>query len=129
MDSRNDIFSFGAVLYEMITGRRAFSGDSMVSILSAVLRDDPKPAGENVRDLPREGAPARVASRGGPGRGLIVDDQEQVRECTYQLHEARMRGSFRRPRNPHRLSVKDLSSNRETCVRGHQRPLKIRKFR
>jgi eukaryotic-like serine/threonine-protein kinase len=54
VDARSDIFSFGAVLYEMITGRRAFSGDSMVSILSAVLRDDPKPAQEIVKGLPRD---------------------------------------------------------------------------
>jgi serine/threonine protein kinase/Tol biopolymer transport system component len=54
VDARSDIFSFGAVLYEMITGRRAFPGDSMVSILSAVLRDDPQPASEIVKALPRD---------------------------------------------------------------------------
>jgi serine/threonine protein kinase len=53
-DARTDIFSFGAVLYEMITGRRAFSGDSIALILSAVLRDQPKPAAEIVPGLPRE---------------------------------------------------------------------------
>src|SRR5258706_8913693 len=36
----SDVFSFGAVLYEMFTGRRAFGGDSMASVLSAVLRHD-----------------------------------------------------------------------------------------
>ena len=54
VDARSDIFSFGAVLYEMITGRRAFPGDSMVSIMSAVLRDAPKPAAEIVKGLPRD---------------------------------------------------------------------------
>ena len=54
VDARTDIFSFGALLYEAITGRRAFDGDSMVSILSAVLRDEPKPAAEIVHDLPRD---------------------------------------------------------------------------
>jgi len=53
-DGRTDIFSFGAVLYEMLTGRRAFDGDSPASILSAILRDQPKPAAEIVQDLPRE---------------------------------------------------------------------------
>ena len=43
LDARSDIFSFGAVLYEMVTGRRAFQGDSRVSTLSAILKDDPKP--------------------------------------------------------------------------------------
>jgi serine/threonine protein kinase/Tol biopolymer transport system component len=53
-DARTDIFSFGAVLYEMVTGRRAFGGDSMASVLSAILRDEPKPAREIARGLPRE---------------------------------------------------------------------------
>jgi TolB-like protein/tRNA A-37 threonylcarbamoyl transferase component Bud32 len=41
VDSRTDLFSLGAVLYEMLTGRRAFEGDSAISTLTAVLRDDP----------------------------------------------------------------------------------------
>ena len=41
LDARSDVFSFGAVLYELLTGRRAFTGDSTAQILSAVLRDDP----------------------------------------------------------------------------------------
>ena len=45
LDARSDIFSFGAVVYELITGRRAFPGDSMASVLSSVLRDDPMPLG------------------------------------------------------------------------------------
>ena len=53
VDARTDIFSFGAVLYEMVTGRRAFTGESMASILSAILRDEPKPAAEIVRGIPR----------------------------------------------------------------------------
>jgi serine/threonine-protein kinase len=43
VDARSDIFSFGSVLYEMAAGRRAFHGDSPISALTAVLRDDPKP--------------------------------------------------------------------------------------
>jgi len=43
LDARSDVFSFGAVLYELLTGTRAFTGDSPVQILSAVLRDDPHP--------------------------------------------------------------------------------------
>jgi serine/threonine-protein kinase len=43
VDNRSDVFSFGAVLYEMLTGRRAFNGNSKASVLSAVLRDDPAP--------------------------------------------------------------------------------------
>jgi len=43
LDERSDVFSFGAVLYEMLSGKQAFSGGSMVDILSAVLRDEPAP--------------------------------------------------------------------------------------
>jgi serine/threonine protein kinase/Tol biopolymer transport system component len=54
VDARSDIFSFGAVLYEMLTGRRAFHGDSQVSTLAAVLRSDPRPASQIVEGLPAE---------------------------------------------------------------------------
>ncbi len=43
VDARSDIFSFGAVLYEMLSGRRAFSAPSGIETLTAVLRDDPPP--------------------------------------------------------------------------------------
>ena len=43
LDARSDVFSLGAVLYEMLSGARAFGGDTAVEILSAVLRDDPPP--------------------------------------------------------------------------------------
>jgi Tol biopolymer transport system component/predicted Ser/Thr protein kinase len=54
VDARSDIFSFGAVLYEMATGARAFQGDSNLSTLSAVLRENPKPLSEAVPGVPRE---------------------------------------------------------------------------
>jgi Tol biopolymer transport system component/tRNA A-37 threonylcarbamoyl transferase component Bud32 len=43
VDKRSDVFSFGAVLYEMLAGRRAFVGGSTLEVLSAVLRDNPAP--------------------------------------------------------------------------------------
>src|SRR6266849_4609089 len=43
VDGRSDMFSFGAVLYEMVTGRRAFQGKSNLSVASAVLEKDPEP--------------------------------------------------------------------------------------
>ncbi|HEY1496469.1 MAG TPA: serine/threonine-protein kinase, partial [Candidatus Solibacter sp.] len=43
VDARSDIFSFGSVLYEMVTGKRAFSGDSMLATMAAVLQKEPDP--------------------------------------------------------------------------------------
>ena len=54
VDARSDIFSFGSVLYEMLTGRQAFQGESKAAVLAGVLREEPKPPGETVRDLPQE---------------------------------------------------------------------------
>jgi serine/threonine protein kinase len=43
VDVRSDIFSFGAVLYEMLTGQKAFQGESKMSTLTAVLKQEPQP--------------------------------------------------------------------------------------
>lgn len=54
VDARADIFSFGTVLYEMVTGCRAFQGDTRASTLAAVLKEEPTPAGQIASGLPRE---------------------------------------------------------------------------
>ena len=51
VDGRADLFAFGATLFEMITGRPAFAGDSSASVISAILRDEP-PAVSSLKDVP-----------------------------------------------------------------------------
>ena len=42
-DARTDIFAFGAVLYEMVTGQKAFDGKSQASLIGAILHVEPRP--------------------------------------------------------------------------------------
>ena len=58
VDSRSDIFSFGAILYEMLTGRRAFQGATPADTLSAILKEEPP-------ELSRAGAEFSPGARAG----------------------------------------------------------------
>lgn len=52
IDARSDIFAFGALLHEMLTGQRAFRGDSAADVLGAILRDDPPEISQSDPTLP-----------------------------------------------------------------------------
>jgi eukaryotic-like serine/threonine-protein kinase len=54
VDSRSDVFSFGALLYEMVTARRAFAGDSAADTLAKVVTSDPAPPTRVARGVPDE---------------------------------------------------------------------------
>ena len=54
VDARSDIFSFGVLLYEMLSGRRAFSEDTPISTMGAVLHKEPKPLHEIAPEVPAE---------------------------------------------------------------------------
>jgi Tol biopolymer transport system component len=51
-DHRSDIFSFGSILYEMLSGKRAFHGDSPADTMSAILKEDPPEFAETARNIP-----------------------------------------------------------------------------
>lgn len=53
-DVRSDIFSFGALLYQMVTGRRAFPGENVITILAAVINQEPAPIATLIPNVPRE---------------------------------------------------------------------------
>ena len=52
VDSRSDIFAFGCVLYEMVSGRRPFAGESFADAISAILKDEPTPLADVRPRLP-----------------------------------------------------------------------------
>ena len=54
VDARSDIFSLGSVIYELTTGRPAFTGETMISTIAAILREEPKPAGDVAAGVPPE---------------------------------------------------------------------------
>ncbi|MCX6627678.1 MAG: protein kinase, partial [Candidatus Solibacter sp.] len=72
VDARSDIFSFGAVLYELLSGRRAFRGETMGATLAAVITSEPPPLKE---------APAEVAR-------IVGKMLAKKREARYQSVEA-----------------------------------------
>jgi TolB-like protein/tRNA A-37 threonylcarbamoyl transferase component Bud32/Tfp pilus assembly protein PilF len=75
VDSRTDLFSLGAVVFEMITGRRPFSGESVAEIFSAIQNQPPLPAGKPVPQF-------------GPALSKIVSKSlEKKREERYQSAE------------------------------------------
>jgi serine/threonine protein kinase/tetratricopeptide (TPR) repeat protein len=51
-DHRSDIFSLGAVLYEMVTGRKAFRGDNEAAVINSILNHEPEPLARYKRDVP-----------------------------------------------------------------------------
>jgi serine/threonine protein kinase len=70
LDGRSDIFSLGAVLYEMVTGRRAFEGKSQLSVASAILEKEPAPI-SSIKPLTPPGLDHAI------GRSLAKDPDER----------------------------------------------------
>ena len=85
VDFRSDQFSFGAVLYEMLTGQRAFAKPSSVDTLSAVLRDDPTPIGTAQSGDPR----ARPLDRRAHGGEAAANRYASTRDLARDLANAR----------------------------------------
>jgi serine/threonine protein kinase len=52
VDARSDVFSFGVLLYEMLSGKRPFAGESKLDTATSILRDEPAPLDELRRDVP-----------------------------------------------------------------------------
>ena len=100
LDTRSDIFSFGAVLYEMVTGERAFQGNSKMSLLTSILRDDPQPLGEKVANVPHElETIVNRCLRKDPARRY--QSFAEARLALLQLQEESDSGKLRSPTSPY----------------------------
>src|ERR1035441_6231850 len=96
VDARSDIFTFGVVLYEMLTGHKAFAAGSTVSTLSAILRDEPKPINQLVQGVPAE--LDRIVHRA--MRKDPIERWQSMREMRTELAALKQRadsGVLRRP--------------------------------
>ena len=76
-DSRSDIFSFGVVLYEMLAGRRAFTGGSSMEVMSAILKEAPLELPESIPASAEEDR--RALSRQESGPALSIRSRSGVR--------------------------------------------------
>ena len=54
VDARSDVFSFGSILYETVTGRRPFAGDTAPLLMASIVRDEPTPPHEVLPSIPLE---------------------------------------------------------------------------
>ena len=100
-DSRSDIFSFGAVLYEMATGRCAFAGESTATVIAEILRGEPQPAHVVNPAIPEElqrvidkALEKDPADRYQSANDLMIDLRRLKRQTTGASQAAKVTSTF-----------------------------------
>ncbi len=83
LDGRSDIFSMGVVMYELLSGRRPFSGDSGPAIMAAILRDDPRPV-TDIRPAVPQGVEQIIL------RCLAKDPRDRPQDAHHLLRDLRI---------------------------------------
>lgn len=93
LDARSDLFSFGAVLYEMITGHQPFAAESAAMTISAIVTRDPAPVARFSREVPSE--LERIVSKAlrkdreqryQTARDLLIDLESLRRHLEFEAH-------------------------------------------
>jgi serine/threonine protein kinase/TolB-like protein len=99
VDARSDIFSLGSVMYELVTGRSAFEGETASDVIAEILKVEPPPPGELAPEVPPEiehiiGKALRKDrdSRYQAVRDLLIDLQDYKKEAEFQ---AKLQGGTR----------------------------------
>jgi serine/threonine protein kinase len=142
-DARTDIFAFGAVLYEMVTGRKAFTGKSQASLIGAIMSTDPPlvstlqpvaPAALDrvVKKCLAKGPDARWQSAHDLGDELQWITQGSAETGSVSAR-TRLRVRVRRVEDRDGCCVASsrshLGGSRPTCFQGQRQPLAPRDFR
>ena len=99
VDARSDVFSLGAVVYEMLAGRRPFAGTSDVGLLTAILRDDPVPLRQVRPEVPAEVASivARALAKDPAARYADAGAMRAAIESALEALTGQPHSSWRRP--------------------------------
>src|ERR1035437_7011694 len=95
LDARTDLFSFGLILYEMATGRRAFTGDNPAALHDAILNRAPTPPAELNPELPT-GLQDVIQKCLQKDRDLRYQHAAEVRSDLERIKRERERGGLRR---------------------------------
>ena len=131
-DARTDIFAFGAVLYEMATGKKAFSGTSQASLISAIMKEEPgadlrRPAGVARRarsdrsDVSRQGPRGALAERRRRRPRAGLDRRDGLADRRRRSPRALAGAPGSRGRSPPRPFSRGCTSPRSAARRPRQR--------